>query len=574
MATIENLEYTRFTKQGSTDLLAILATEQAAKDAYAAMQSAAWSESSTDSSNFAPRNALQTGSDTSYDAYKFVGDYASGKQKAYAGCVAYRITIPQDALDLSSDITSVDVPVLVDRWLIDGIHVAAQVSSLAEPSGNWEVIRAGDVALSAQLTGLTPKAEQSDTLTLTLPASTAALSYLYIYLTLEDYETYRGFWIEGGALISGTGLSIVTSEDAQTLQTPIMPDRYYAPYLWTPLVSDYKDYSASGLALTGQPDGSPRNPQIADYAMVCSEVREGWVGLSSASALMTDHYTEITIACWLKAASAPAADIALVMLAPTSSIATTDILGLYVDFDTPNYKPTGKLYGKSAVAGDSFATLATSSGATLFDGAWHRIVLTYKKLAGNNVAAASSAIIYVDGSSAGSSSTIQNGFITGAPGGAPDDLKVIAIGPNGSTEFYSFENDYSINDVVIDTKAWTAGEVTADYAAYRMMKPAPARVTGLSVGTITSSGATIAATMDPLNKGLVTVFFGLADGAEDPDAWDDSEDETQLIAPERGDAVSVPLTGLSAETEYFYRIRTVNDYGEYWTAVDSFTTSA
>jgi hypothetical protein len=575
MAVLSNLNYTRFTKQGSTELTAILATEQAAKDAYAAMRTAAWSQSAIAASNFPPRNALQTGSDTSYDAYKFVGDYASGNQKAYAGCVAYRIAVPQDALDLSSDVTSVSVPVLVDRWLIDGIHVAAQVSSSPEPSSEWAVIRAGDASLSAQLTGLTPKAEQAGTLTVTLPASMAALAYLYVYLTLEDYETFRGFWVEGGALVSGTGMTVTLTADAQTLQTPVVPSRYYAPYLWAPMVTDYLDYSTTKLALTGKPDGAPRNPDITDYALVCSKVREGYVGVASATALMPDQYPEITIACWLKGAAGPVADVALVMLTPTSAVASGTSLGLYVDYSAgPTYKPTIKLYGECLSVPGLFGSLATTAGATLFNGAWHRVTMVYRKLAGNNVAPASSAVIYVDGVSAGSSATVANGFITGDPSGAPANLLNLAIGPNGGAEFYSFTNDYHLNDVVIDTKAWSAAEALADYQAYRALKPAPARVTGLSVGTITSSGATIAATMDPLNKGLVTVFFGLADGAEDPDAWDDSEDETQLIAPERGDAVSVPLTGLSAETEYFYRIRTVNDYGEYWTAVDSFTTSA
>jgi hypothetical protein len=570
MATIERLNYTRFTKQWASDLLAILATEEAAKDAFVGMQAVPWAESSTESSNFAPRNALQTGSDTSYDAYKFVGDYAAGKQKAYAGCVAYRITIPQDALDLSSDITSVDVPVLVDRWLIDGIHVAAQVSSSAYPSESWDVIRAGDVALSAQLTGLTPKAEQSDTLTLTLPASTAALSYLYIYLTLEDYETFRGFWIEGGALVFGNGIVVETSEDAQTLQTPVVPARYYAPIMYTPLTVDKLDYAINPLTFTDSPDGPPRAADLVDYAFECSIVREGFLAAVSAG-FPSNHYPEFTIAFWIRFAAGISAEYNPILLISASSdhVATNGIQVYHYNSGANDILQC-ILFGISASgSGAIFDTLSKTSPG-LDDAAWHRVVIVYKKngsLYGS--AANADKKIYIDGASA-TSATTTNGFITGAGATA---LTNVCIGNPGTDPWYTQITSYRINDLVIDSVAWSAAEVSADYAAYRAMKPAPARVTNLAA-TPADTTATVTADMDELNKGTVVLFSGTTDGEDDPAAWDDSDDSEGLVSEERGDAISIGLTGLTAETEYFYRIRTTNEYGTFWSDTESFTTTA
>ena len=212
-STTHYLPFTRFTRQVSTDAMAVLSTEAAALHAEDLLKVAPWMEAAdTESkSTFPARSATQSGFNALWDAFKFCGDYASGYQKAYAGMVAYRFKIPAAALSGPTHITSIALPLYVDRWLVDGVRVAAYLSNSAVPPTDWTTCREGTVHVDAELpmeyTADTPPVrivvEKDETLTVSFAPDTDALAYLYVIVSLEDYTTVRGFWIEGAALIVG-----------------------------------------------------------------------------------------------------------------------------------------------------------------------------------------------------------------------------------------------------------------------------------------------------------------------------------------------------------------------------------
>lgn len=212
-STTHYLPFTRFTRQVSTDAMAVLSTEAAALHAEDLLKVAPWMEAAdTESkSTFPARDARQSGFNVLWDAFKFCGDYTSGYQKAYAGMVAYRFKIPAAALSGPTHITSIALPLYVDRWLVDGVRVAAYLSASPVPPTDWTTCREGTVHKDAELPMTYTEAdppvrivvEKNETLTVSFAPDTDALAYLYVIVSLEDYTTVRGFWIEGAALIVG-----------------------------------------------------------------------------------------------------------------------------------------------------------------------------------------------------------------------------------------------------------------------------------------------------------------------------------------------------------------------------------
>jgi hypothetical protein len=234
MSTTHSLPYTRFIRQVRTEPMALLATAAAAAQAEALLRIAPWVESADAQSTIPARDALRDGAEETFDAYKFCGNYASGYQRAYAGMAAYRFRVPADALTGPDHVVSVALPLHVDRWLVDGARVAAYVSAVAEPSADLATLREGDAYADAELpmeyTEDVPPAriviDKSKTLTITLPASTDALAYLYVVVSLEDYATVRGFWIEGGAML--VGAEAVTTFDADVTADSVLTEPYWA----------------------------------------------------------------------------------------------------------------------------------------------------------------------------------------------------------------------------------------------------------------------------------------------------------------------------------------------------------
>ncbi len=215
--THTGLMFKRFTRQVRTEMTAVLAVSAAAHQAETLLKSAPWVEQTDTQGTFPARNALQDGFSGTWEAFKHVGNYAAGYQRAYAGMVAYRFQLPADAS--GKDVVSVDVPLYVDRWLVDGVRVAAYLSDDTTPATAWDTLREGDAYEAAQLpmtyTAAPESArvvvEKNDTITVTFPGSTAAADYLWVIISLEDYTTSRDFWIEGAALILGEAVAATFS---------------------------------------------------------------------------------------------------------------------------------------------------------------------------------------------------------------------------------------------------------------------------------------------------------------------------------------------------------------------------
>jgi hypothetical protein len=255
-STTHNLPFVRFTKQASTPPMALTSTLVAAADAYALLQLAPWVEQPSPQSTFPARAAmLEDGTaHPGFDAYKYCGDAngGDGKQIAYAGAVAYRFRVPAAALTGPTDITSIALPLYVDRWLVDGVHVAAYLSDDPSPPADWATIRAGDKS-AADLLPMTYTdpggerivVEKNGTTTLTWNASTDSKQYVYVMLTLEDYATVRGFWIEGAGLLSG-------NQAVTTFAAAVAPDTVDALYLgeYSVLPPVHADLSATLTAYT------------------------------------------------------------------------------------------------------------------------------------------------------------------------------------------------------------------------------------------------------------------------------------------------------------------------------------
>ena len=173
-----------------------------------------------------------------FDCFQQGGDARreDGTMCGYAGCVAYRFKIPSDAAD--APLSSVSLTVQRDRYCRAGVRVALALSDDAAPSDDWAVVRGeGDGAVVSSCTPSTSLGvaswgflSQSNVPnlvsgraadgTVTFDASSGdggfpalaetGMSYLWVYLTLEDYQSYwtmynskesRYYSIEGSAML-------------------------------------------------------------------------------------------------------------------------------------------------------------------------------------------------------------------------------------------------------------------------------------------------------------------------------------------------------------------------------------
>jgi len=173
-----------------------------------------------------------------FDCFQQGGDARreDGTMCGYAGCVAYRFKIPSDAAD--APLSSVSLTVQRDRYCRAGVRVALALSDDAAPSDDWTVVRGeGSGAIVSSSTPSTSLGvaswgflSQSNVPnlvsgraadgTVTFDASSGdggfpalaatGMSYLWVYLTLEDYQSYwtmynskesRYYSIEGSAML-------------------------------------------------------------------------------------------------------------------------------------------------------------------------------------------------------------------------------------------------------------------------------------------------------------------------------------------------------------------------------------
>lgn len=209
-----------------------------------------------------------------FDAYQQGGDARAetAMMCGYAGCVAYRFNMPASAS--SVPLESISLLISRDRYCRAGVRVAVVLSNDAAPSDDWAVVRGtGSGAIVSAHTAsdvdgvaswgfleqdaignlISSRAAESALVftASSFPAlATTGKTYLWVYLTLEDYTSYwtmynatdpRYYSIEGSARLVAAASSFVFSStvagDAET---------------WTLAKSMIQDLPASHMIATGQ----------------------------------------------------------------------------------------------------------------------------------------------------------------------------------------------------------------------------------------------------------------------------------------------------------------------------------
>jgi hypothetical protein len=156
----------------------------------------------------------------SYDAYSYCADWdaAARSQRIYAGCVCYSIKIPRDAWESSVNAATVGAVALnaaADRWIGEGFRVFVALSSSAMPELRPDAL----MALPYKTAALLPNTPSNESLPanadISIPLSDdpVAPRYIHVYLRLENYETYRGAWAEGSAIIDYMTILITYSRE-------------------------------------------------------------------------------------------------------------------------------------------------------------------------------------------------------------------------------------------------------------------------------------------------------------------------------------------------------------------------
>lgn len=236
------LNFKRWSLRGKSDVMSITAMPAMTTLAYDRMAAAQWIEVSEQESDLPPHDWAQSGFLDTYDAAKYCGDYAAGKQIAYACAACYTVKIPADALaGTVAKVEAILATVYGDRWLSEGAILSAFLTSSATPPA-WATII--DTASPSYIASSPDPAPEADAVTVpdwgaplrqitrsntapdndyaaTLAPATAtnATAYLHVVIRLSDYiavpqlsitggGTRDSAWIEGGAKIDGATIAV------------------------------------------------------------------------------------------------------------------------------------------------------------------------------------------------------------------------------------------------------------------------------------------------------------------------------------------------------------------------------
>jgi len=240
MSATYKYNFTRWSLRGKSDLMSITAMPAMTTLAYDRMAAAQWIEVAQQESDLPPHDWSQSGFLDTYDAAKYCGDYASGKQIAYACAACYSIKLPADALaGTAAKVEAILATVYGDRWLSEGAILSAFLTASATPPA-WADIVDGSTALASspdpapaadavtvpdwgaplrQITRSNTAPDNDYAATLAPATATNATAYLHVVIRLSDYisvpqltlstgGTRDSAWIEGGAKIDGTTLAV------------------------------------------------------------------------------------------------------------------------------------------------------------------------------------------------------------------------------------------------------------------------------------------------------------------------------------------------------------------------------
>lgn len=284
------LNFNRFVKQVSYGPGAVLGTYALAEANADALTKIEWSAVDETISEIPPLNFTTNPVSEAFDAYKYASDYADGKQKVYAGAVAYKIKLPADAYG-ADDVVGVTVRLHVDRWLIGGARIAAYLSDSELPDEDWETCREGDVYEDAVLPATDPRSDQQADVELTFPASSTATKYLYVVLSLEDLQSVSPLDVrrlEGGAQL--VGILTAVEFDADVTADAETPKSFTAVAEWKDTTDYYYSMSITSAAIgVTSPKGWWSALQSRGFTFSGTQSSDTTIGLLRETALPTSY---------------------------------------------------------------------------------------------------------------------------------------------------------------------------------------------------------------------------------------------------------------------------------------------
>lgn len=232
--TLKIKHFVRYVRQGRTAApVATTATAACALQAYEALVEAPWTRVTEKDAGLPRHHWAQSGFSPRWDAAKYCGDFNEDemRQHAYACAADYVIKVPDDAITGDPcGLMSLSGRAFGDRWLADGAIVAAIPSASAIPPA-WDDVLAATTATPA-IMAVTPSNNGLDSqadVSLEFPASTPAPAYIHLIIRLANYESFRGAWIEGSAMLAGSSITVTFSRDVvadpDPAPAPALPTR-------------------------------------------------------------------------------------------------------------------------------------------------------------------------------------------------------------------------------------------------------------------------------------------------------------------------------------------------------------
>ena len=242
MSATYKYTYKRWSLRGVSDLMSVTAMPAMTTLAYERMAAAAWLAVTDLEGDLPPHKYSQTGFLDAYDAAKYCGDYALGKQKAYACAACYSIKLPAEAqAGTKAKVEAILASVYGDRWLAEGAILSAFLTASATPPAWATIVETASPTYLASSLDPAPAADavtvpdwgaplrritrgnvapdHTYAATITAETATDSTAYLHIVIRLSDYisvpqlavtggGTRDSAWIEGGAKIDGTTLAV------------------------------------------------------------------------------------------------------------------------------------------------------------------------------------------------------------------------------------------------------------------------------------------------------------------------------------------------------------------------------
>lgn len=198
-----------------------------ARSAHAALLAAEWTQSA-DPPFLPVHDNGQTANRTipRGDAWKcsYGYDADARTERSACGAVCYTFALPADAYSgTPANITTVALRLTGDRYLDLGVDLHIIPSASPNPPTVATLSASAPYGTYCATSGQSPtppNERQGVTEAVSATLGVTAQPYLHVALLLHDYDTNRGAWIEGGAMLEGANATVSFSRDVQITPAP------------------------------------------------------------------------------------------------------------------------------------------------------------------------------------------------------------------------------------------------------------------------------------------------------------------------------------------------------------------